>query len=162
MSDSNEDLRALVATAAAAKPAPVAKVETAPLLTLRIGTRWFAVAAERVREVVTLQAITQVPGVAAGVLGVSLVHGRLVPVADLVSVLQIARGGDAAITRPRLIVLSHGDNEVGIVSDETRGIIQMPPVADPSTGIVRGELRWDDNLVAVLDADAVLAIIGAR
>jgi len=44
MSDSNNDLRELVATATVAAPTPVAKIVVAPLLAFRTGPRWFGVA----------------------------------------------------------------------------------------------------------------------
>jgi chemotaxis signal transduction protein len=157
---SNELLRELVAGAAAPK-APVAEAVTAPMIALRIGARWLAVAAERVREVVTLESITSVPGVVEGVVGVALVRGRLVPVIDVPRMLDIVRAGDAAITRPRLVVLTHGDDEAGVVADETRGVLELPPPAQLGSGLIRGELRWNGNIVGLLDADAIVAVVTA-
>src|SRR5262245_1029184 len=120
MSDaSNEELRELVERAGAARSAadPGAEVVTSPMIVLRLGARWLAVPAASVREVVTLESITKVPGVADRVLGVALVRGRLVPVIDLPDVLGTPRGGETAITRPRLVVLARGDDEVGVVAD---------------------------------------------
>jgi chemotaxis signal transduction protein len=159
---SNDLLRELVAAAAAPK-APVAEVVTVPMIALRIGARWFAVAADRVREVVTLESITSVPGVVDGVVGVALVRGRLVPVIDVPRMLDITRGGDAAITRPRLVVLTQGDDEAGVVADETRGVLELPPPAQAGSGLVRGELRWNGNIVGLLDAETIVAVVrGAR
>jgi chemotaxis signal transduction protein len=157
---SNEQLRDLVAAASAPK-APTVEAITVPMIVLRIGARWFAVAAERVREVVTLESITSVPGVAQGILGVALVRGRLVPVVDLPRMLETARGGDAAITRPRLVVLAQGEDEAGVVADETRGVLELPPAIQAASGFVRGELRWNGNLVAVLDGEAIVRVVTA-
>lgn len=156
---SNEQLRDLVAGASVAKPAPVAEAALVSMIALRIGVRWFAVPADRVREVVTLQAITNVPGVVKWVLGVALVRGRLVPVLDLAGMLNTPRTGEAAITRPRLVVLSRGDDEAAMVADETRGVLQLPPAITKDAGIVRGELRWEDHIIAVLDADAIVGVV---
>jgi len=161
---SNELLRELVAGAAAPK-APIAEAVTVPMIALRIGVRWFAVAAERVREVVTLESITSVPGVVDGVLGVALVRGRLVPVIDLPRMLDMARAGDAAITRPRLVVLTQGEDEAGVVADETRGVLELPPPTQAGAGLIRGELRWNGHIVGLFDADAIVAVVtgaGAR
>jgi twitching motility protein PilI len=157
---SNELLRELVSGAAAPK-APVAEAVTMPMIAIRIGARWLAVPAERVREVVTLESITSVPGVAQGVLGVALVRGRLVPVVDVPRMLDITRAGDAAITRPRLVVLTHGDDEAGVVADETRGVLELPPPTQVGSGLLRGELRWNGNIVGLLDADAIVAVVRA-
>ena len=158
---SNEHLRELVA-AANAPDQPVAVEETVPMVAFRIGARWFAVAAVRVREVVTLESITSVPGAAKSVLGVALVRGRLVPVIDLPGMLGAPSAGDAAITRPRLVVLSSREDEAAVIADETRGVLELPPIREEAAGLVRGELRWQGNIVAVLDADATVKALTAE
>lgn len=160
MSDlSNEQLRDLVAGAMAPKPASAPEAATVPMIALRIGARWFAVPADRVREVVTLQAITGVPGAVQWVLGVALVRGRLVPVLDLPGMLNTPRAGEAAITRPRLVVLARGEDEAAVVADETRGVIELPPVHGGGSGMVEGELRWGEHILAVLDTDAIVGVV---
>jgi chemotaxis signal transduction protein len=157
---SNDQLRELVERAAAPKPIAEPEAVRLPMIALRIGPRWLAVAAGAVREVVTLDTITRVPGVQDRVLGLALIRGRLVPVVDLPGLLDISRGGDAAITRPRLVVLASDDNEAGVVADETRGVLELPPATTGSTsGLVFGELRWNGNIVAVLDATAIVDIV---
>ena len=158
---SNEQLRELVAAANTPKPAPADEAGTVPMIVIRIGVRWFAVAAERVREVVTLESITHVPGASQQVLGVALVRGRLVPVLDLPGLLGIPRAGGAAITRPRLVVLALGEEEAAVVADETRGVLELPPASQDAEGFVRGQLRWDGNIAAVLDAEAIVRVVPA-
>lgn len=158
----NDELRALVERASALEPAPVAVVPTVRMIALRSGARWLAVPAEGVREVVTLESITKVPGVGDRILGVALIRGRLVPVVDLPGVLGIARsGGNAAATRPRLVVLARDDDEVGIIADETRGVLELPVVTTTVAGLIRGELRWQGHMVAVLESDAIVAMVAA-
>jgi purine-binding chemotaxis protein CheW len=159
----DDELRALVDRARAPEPEPVAGATT-PMVTMQIEGRWLAVAAEAVREVVLLATITSVPGVQAPVRGVVLVRGRLVAVVDLAALLGIARASRAPSTRRRLLVLTSGDDEVGVVADETRGVIELPSVAGTGTGLVRGELRWDGHVVAVLDAKPIVGVAssGAR
>jgi chemotaxis signal transduction protein len=155
----NEQLRELVAAASTHQPAPVAAGTIVPMIAMRIGARWFGVDAERVREVVTLEAITAVPGAVQWVLGVALVRGRLVPVLDLPTMLGTARGGDVAITRPRLAVFTHGDSEAAVIADETRGVLELPPASPNASRFVRGELRWNGSLMAVLDAAAIVDVV---
>jgi twitching motility protein PilI len=158
---SNDELRELVAGASAPNPA-VAQAVTERMIALRIGARWFAVAAERVREVVTLESISSVPGAIQWVLGVALVRGRLVPVVDVPRMLGVTRAGETAITRPRLVVLSSGEDEAAIVADETRGVLELPPATQQASELVQGELRWNGNLVAVLDPDAVVRVVTSK
>jgi chemotaxis signal transduction protein len=158
----NEQLRELVERAAAPKPAAEPEAAKLPMIAVRIGVRWLALPAGAVREVVTLDTITRVPGVPDLVVGLALIRGRLVPVVDLPRMLHTARSGDAAITRPRLVVLARGEHEVGIVAVETRGVLELPPAtAGTTSGLVRGELRWNANIVAVLDTDAIVDVVAA-
>jgi chemotaxis signal transduction protein len=157
---SNEQLRELVASAGATAETIAAAATTAPMITFRIGPRWFAVSAVGVREVVTLEAITPVPGVSQRILGVALVRGRLVPILDLAGLLSCSRAGEPAITRPRLLVLSQGDDEVALIADETVGVLELaPPVNAGEAGLVRGELRWRTHILAVLDVDAIIRAV---
>lgn len=155
----NDELRALIAQATAPVAAPIeASAPTRPMVAFRAGPRWLAVPATSVREVVTLEAITPVPGSSELVLGVALVRGRLVPTIDVFRLLDIARAGTVATTRPRLLVLTRGDDEVAVIAEETRGVLELAHV--PSHGgsdVVQGELRWEGHLVVVLDPDAIVA-----
>jgi chemotaxis signal transduction protein len=159
---SNEQLRELVAKAGVQTEVTNAAVATTPMIAFRVGPRWFAVAAVEVREVVTLEAITPVPGVAKQILGVALVRGRLVPILDLATLLDCPRTGEPAITRPRLIVLSRGDDEAALIADETVGVLELPPpVATAEADLVRGELRWRTHIVAVLDVESLVRTVTA-
>ena len=138
-------------------------------LLMRMGERWCALRAETVREVVAVESITAVPAQQPHVLGIMLVHGRLVPVVDMCRLVQKL---DMALTTTpgrRLIVISIDDTEVGIVADDAKGVIQLLGVDDVERGsrargddIIRGELQWEDKLVAFLDAHRLLeAALGA-
>lgn len=160
---SNEQLRDLVASASSTVDAIATAVATAPMIAFRIGPRWFAISAIHVREVVTLEAITPVPGVSQRILGVALVRGRLVPILDLAGLLDCRRTGEPAITRPRLLVLSHGDDEGALIADETVGVLELPPpVSTGDAGLVRGDLRWRTHILAVLDVEPLLRGMAAQ
>lgn len=140
---------------------------TWPCLLMRIGSRWCGVRVEAVREVVAPEGITRVPAQPAHVLGVSLVHGRLVPAIDLGPLMP---GMSMQLDRPpgrRLAVVTHDDLEIGLVADEARGVIYLPAITEGYHGADRplfiiGEVRWQDELVCLLDtALLVQAAIGA-
>jgi len=126
------------------------------------GGRCFAVPAAAVREVVIKGAITRVPGAPALVVGVAMVRGRLIPVA------VISAGGApvdepaSVTTLPRLVVLAADGEEVGVVADETLGIVDdLPSLERAAPGVVRGEVTWRDRLVARVDPAALVgAILG--
>lgn len=155
---SNEQLRELVDRAARPTSADTERTASTPMVAFRAAGRWFAVSAHAVREVVTLGSITAVPGAIPQVLGVALVRGRLVPAIDLFSVLGLERGDEHSSARQRLIVLARGDDEVCVIADETRGVLDLPVVASGGAqGPVRGELRWNGALVAVLEPEVLVA-----
>jgi chemotaxis signal transduction protein len=137
-----------------------AEVARLAMLTIRIGSVWLAIPARAVREVLTLDGITNVPGLADHVLGLALVRGRLVPVVDLPGLLGISRTGKTATSRPRLVVLARDVDEVCVVADETGGVLELPAAAPSGTSeLICGELLWNERNVAVLDANAIVDVI---
>jgi purine-binding chemotaxis protein CheW len=125
----------------------------------RSGRRWFAARAGEVREVVVRGYVTRLPRAPAHLTGVTLVQGRLVPVVDLRTLLQEPAASEPSTMLPRLVVLAHGELEVGIAADETRGVLEIEePAKDRSQpGVVAGESTWEGQLVSVLDTAELLA-----
>jgi chemotaxis signal transduction protein len=133
------------------------------LLFVRVGKRWFGVQSESVREVATKGYVTRVPTAPSYVLGVTLVRGRLVPVLALEGLLGSVGAGDTAQTLPRLVVLRHGDTEIALVADETRGVIEQ---AVSGAEVVRSaerarylgaEFEWEGKLVCMIDVPTLIA-----
>jgi purine-binding chemotaxis protein CheW len=132
-----------------------ATVPLAAMILFRAGERWYGVAAEQVREVVTRERIARVPALPAHILGVALVHSRLVPVIDLPTML--GRTADSAAENARLIVLEAADAEVSLVADEARGVVELAvPAGGARAEFVRGEVSWNDELVCILDGPALV------
>jgi chemotaxis signal transduction protein len=133
-----------------------------PCLLMRVGKHWFGVRAEHVREVVVPEAITRVPAQPEHVLGVSLVHGRLVPVVDIGKMManvRVARTGERGL---RLAVLTHGESEIGAVADEAKGVIELPApepnsVSESAPPYVLGEVHWERQLVILFDVGILIA-----
>jgi chemotaxis signal transduction protein len=134
------------------------------LLLIRVGRRWFGLRAESVREVGTKGYVTRVPTAPAYVLGVTLIRGRLVPVLALEGLLGAVGVGDSAQTLPRLVVLHHGETEIALLADETRGIIEHR-LENPSTAgraadrprYLGAELEWEGTLVCLIDVPILIA-----
>src|SRR5512139_941803 len=101
----NEELATLVELAAnQVDVAPAQATATIPAIVLRVGPRWYGVDANLVREVVHREAITRVPAQPGYVLGVTLVHGRMVAVIDLDRLLD-KPAAQATAANGRFIVL---------------------------------------------------------
>lgn len=146
---------------------------TNPFLLMRLGERWFALRAESVREVVARETITRVPGQPPHIRGVALLHGRLVPVAALDTLLgspmDASEASGEAGESPaqgtaagrRLVVLSREDMEIALMADDARGVIYLPVAFEIRGGaerasFVAGEVHWDKHLVCVLDVPALM------
>lgn len=152
------DLAELLASAtgaAAATPVP-----TRPHVGLRTGSRWFAIAATEVAEVVAVPVVTRVPAAPPHVLGLAMLRGRLVPVIDLE--LVVTGRATPRLERGRAIVAHHGDVEVAIVAVATRGLIGLAdgdaagePGGERPAWIAR-EVAAGDALYAVIDVAALI------
>jgi chemotaxis signal transduction protein len=180
----NRELAALVASRAGATAGDDGHAEAAapgtgstlPFLLLRLGSRWFGLRAESVREVVGHEVVNRVPGQPAHVRGVSMIHGRMVPVVALDVLLRAhvaafsdtsaaEAGGDGGgggdMPRFRLVVLADEHLEIAILADDARGVMHLPaPLEAPADGgrlrFVLGEIPWNEHLVCVLDGAALL------
>ena len=140
--------------------------EAAALMLVRMGGRWFALAAGMVQEVAVKGAVTRVPTAARHVLGVASLRGGLVPVISLEQMIGVV--GPAAPTLatrlPRLVVVRAGEYEIALVVDEIRGIIDdQPAVLGARAGsagrpcFLREEFEWQGNQVSVLDVAQLVA-----
>jgi chemotaxis signal transduction protein len=147
---------------------------TLPFLLLRLGSRWFGLRAESVREVVGHEVVNRVPGQPAHIRGVTMIHGRMVPVMALDVLLRAhvasfadtagaESGGDTGdLRRSRLVVLTHEQLEIAILADDARGVVHLPagidaPVENTRLRFVIGEVPCNQGLVCVLDGAALLA-----
>lgn len=175
----NEELAALVArrsqaSESASEPATAETRSTLPFLLLRLGTRWFGLRAESVREVVGHEVITRIPGQPPHIRGLTLIHGRMVPVVALdlllsahaVPLADTGAGGagqhEDDVPRSRMVVLTDEHFEIAILADDARGVVHLRAALDaPLEGerlrFVLGEIPWQDHLVCVLDGSALLA-----
>ncbi|MGH7507708.1 MAG: chemotaxis protein CheW [Longimicrobiales bacterium] len=129
------------------------------------GGHRFAVPLERVREILTPQSFTRLPGCGPEVCGLTGVRGRVVTVFDLGVVLAGRRS--AAVCDHRLMLVERGERLVGAAVDEVVAVTYAAtePFA-PNTPILEGlPLRRDDAIGAgtieeqsfiLLDIDAIL------
>jgi twitching motility protein PilI len=85
----------------------------------RIGDRHFVSSIAEVNEILTLPALTMVPGAKSWLLGIANVRGNLVPVIDLRDFGGGGRSATGDSTRV-LVVRQHGGN-VGLLVDEVLG-----------------------------------------
>jgi purine-binding chemotaxis protein CheW len=130
----------------------------ARLLVFQLGRERFAVALARVAEVIDAPAVQPLPGTARTVRGIAAIHGGMVTVYDVRPLLEVGAGTDAAALvfarDGRQVALGIDDVFDSILVDE--GELRPAPHAGATGGVVVGVIRRDNELIAVLDADALL------
>lgn len=130
----------------------------ARLLVFRLGAERFAVSLSAVEEVVEAPPLAHVPDAPAGVLGIATLRGGFVTVYDPRPLL----GVQGPVTGP-LLVFVRDDRRVGVaVGDvldaivaEDDEVLQVPG-SQGSDGILIGVIRRPPDLIAILDANALL------
>ena len=127
------------------------------MLLFRAGTLLGAVPACGVAETLRPLPIERLPGLAACVLGASVIRGKPTPVVDARILLS---SGDA-LPAARLVVLHVGERTVALAVDAVLGLQQieeadlraLPPLlGGADAGLVAEIGRLDADLLVVLDA----------
>lgn len=134
-----------------------------PHLAVRAGSRWLALPATAIREVVLKGSLTRVPLSPPHVLGVAVIRGRVVPVISLEGWLGAADLSELVPTLPRLVVVETAAAEIAVVVDEVRGITDLPGGArsdEAPTGgrpaWILAEHSWDKRLLCVVDVNRLV------
>jgi purine-binding chemotaxis protein CheW len=121
-----------------------------------------AIHLRQAREVVTIGALTRVPGAPATLLGVTNVRGSVVPVVDVRPLVGLPRG--SAGVGGSALVLEDGDLRAALLVDRVVGLerfdtAQPPPEATRFAGIACGALPSADGAVTLLDGPTILATV---
>jgi len=136
------------------------------LLVFRVAAERFAVPLMLVDEVMDSPPIQRLPDTPAVQLGVAALRGELVTVFDARAVLRVPpAAGDGA---PRaLLLFRHDGRRVGLAVDDVHDAITVDdedvrslPGADASDRTLVGLVKRNSDLIAILDAGAVLEAAG--
>lgn len=131
------------------------------LLVFRVGGELFASALAAVEEALELPQLSAIPEMPVSMLGVVTVRGRMLPTYSPARPLGVSlRRDDAAA-----LVVRAGDRRIALAVDDVDDVMTLDLTllrSAPETGEERGALvlgvtRRDDALIAVLDADALVA-----
>ena len=125
------------------------------LVTFRIGQRDYATRLGDVREVVRLQGLADLPGMAAPLAGVLDLRGTALPVLDL----RPSGGGRGDV----LVVAREGAEPVGVAVDRVRAVVRaddLSPAGGTEPGVlpsyVVDVLRGPDGVVFLVDLHAMV------
>ena len=132
----------------------------ADLLMFRIGHELFATDLGSVEEAVELPAIHHLPEMPAAMLGAFNLRGRLTPIYSPAHVIGVPLRGVAAAA---LLVRANG-RRMGLAVDDVEDVLQIDlagvhdaPGIDDADGILLGVAHHGQQLVAVIDAEALVA-----
>ena len=135
------------------------------LLLMRHGDEFFALVLTAAVEAMERPALAPIPEAPASLLGMFSSKGGAIPVFAASRILDVdSRGGGEEV----LVIVRDGERQVGLVVDEVEDVImadltamQQPMDSMRGIGVVRGVVRSENRLVAVLDARAIVRT-GAR
>jgi purine-binding chemotaxis protein CheW len=161
-----------VGAALEADPAAVDPTVREEYLTFLLGDEEYAVAIERVREVMRAPPITEVPHAPAHVLGVVTVRGEVLAVFDPRRRLALP-GETPAAGQGRVVVVDAGEGPCGLLVDAVSSVVRLRPgsieptphgIGGAATDCLAGIGRHADRLFTVLDLGAFLrrSAAGAR
>lgn len=133
----------------------------ARLLVFRVGNERFAVELAAVNEVIEHPVLQPVPDAAPTLLGIARLRGEFVPIHDLRPILR-AGGG----TIGGALLFARDGRTIGLAIDDVYDAmlveqqeLRPAPGLDGSDGLLLGLVRRGSDLIAVLDADALLAAV---
>ena len=150
--------------AAVVQAASVAAADTRTLVSFEADGEEYAVPVSAVREIVRRQEkIARMPHADGHMLGVINLRKRLLPLVELRTLLGLATVDRRDDTAGRIIVLSFGGLEVGLLVDRAREILRVPnDQIDPvpvlfrqDSGEIEAICRLDQGrrLISILDPD---------
>ena len=127
-----------------------------------LGGELFTIDLQNVREVFVVESITPVPGVPAGLVGVTNLRGSVVPLLDLRQMIGLA----AENALKYAVVIKHGNWQVGVLVDTVPEIRTLSkdqflpaPVGtgDGGNPFVSTVVNLEDRLRGVLETSVVLS-----
>lgn len=134
--------------------------ERRELLVVSAAGSHYAIAIERIREIVRLPAITRIPRTPDWMVGVVALRGEIVQVVDLCRRLGLSSRPPSRASR---IVSIHGADEgiAGILVDSVDGVMRVPeqeilPAPASDMRAVVGMIRAEQGFVALLELDRIV------
>ena len=136
-------------------------------LAFRLAGEEYAVGLERVREIVKVPVITEVPRAPQDVLGVMSLRGEVIPVFELRRRLGLPIPSGEPGRSARIVIVDLGEGPVGLIVESVSHVVRLKPstieATPPGLGggaeseYLAGIGRQKHQLYILLNVDAVLA-----
>ena len=161
--------------AGAAPATSAAAVPLRRVLGMRSGAELYGIDIESITEISKLTPVTYVPGAPAYILGVTSLRGQIVPVVNLRGILGVdpesaavwkkdGAGTSAASTKPRIVVVHHGDVVSGFLVDAVTEVYDLRTALEPALGaataglpIKEGQVMLGDRVLILLHVPSLFA-----
>jgi purine-binding chemotaxis protein CheW len=129
----------------------------------------YAIPIERVREIVKVPQLTEVPRAPKELLGVMNLRGEVLPVYDVRARLLLTQavkpisGPDEVSARSRVLLVRSEAGDAGVLCDGVEGVVRLlpsltepPPPGGTEKPFLSGLSRRGDKLYILLDVEKVL------
>ena len=130
------------------------------LLTFELAGSPYAIAVERVREIVRVRDITPMPRVPDSVLGVVALRGEIVQVVDLRMRLGLET---TELTRRSRVIVLHGDDRkvTGVLVDAVKEVLRIPEseisvTSAVDAGAVQELCARGEEFVSIIDTERAM------
>jgi purine-binding chemotaxis protein CheW len=143
----------------------VPEVPQRDYLTFLVGDEEYGIDIERIREIIKVRTITEVPHAPSFVLGVIAVRGSVLPVLDLHVRLRLPPATGMSRAARYLIVRRSEEDLFGLLVDEVRHVVRLgAPDIEPPPAVLSGSEaefvsgigRSRGRMVILLNLDPVL------
>jgi purine-binding chemotaxis protein CheW len=136
------------------------RVGVEELLTFHVGRERFATSLASIEEAVEHPDVYRVPEMPETMLGVFSLRGRLIPVCSPMRALGVELG----TPEMTVLLMRAGTRRVGVAVDDVDDVISLDlatvrpaPGTEDSDGVLLGVVRQGNELIAIVDPDAIVA-----
>jgi purine-binding chemotaxis protein CheW len=130
------------------------------LVSFRLGGETYGIEITRIREIILMGAITQVPETPPYVKGLINLRSMVIPVIDLRARFSLSE--NELTDESRIVVLNVGQRTIGIIVDSVNEVLRVQPdqispapptVASLGNEYMTGLVRLKEELLILLDVD---------